>query len=218
MALAANALLTLAELKDYGALGSGSVRDTALEGIINRISDEIEKFCGRTFVSSGSDLTEYHTFATDTSEVCTPVLRTLEAPIISVTSVHEDPAWPPTYGAGSLLVADTDYLVVKPEGIIRRLLAGGDRAWYSGRRAVRVVYKGGYASAATVPGHVKAVALRYAATIWKETERGQFGVSSASDAMGNFTRFGAARLTPDMQEVLLAELRSTFWRSGERDA
>jgi hypothetical protein len=215
--LATFALVSLQELKDH--LGSGgAAKDSVLETVINRVSDEIEDYLERQIVTRGT-LTEFHTFTAAGVAFYSADLRTLEYPIASVTTVHEDTGVPRTYGAGALLVADTDYQVVKPSGVIRRISGlGQPMNWATGLRAVKVTYAAGYATTAAVPDRIKAVALRYAALIWDEQKRGAFGVSGASDALGNYTRFSAASLSPDLQAALTRERRMSLWESGERDA
>lgn len=217
MAVSTYALISLAELKEHvGAPGTG--KDTALEGIVDRVSDEIERHLRRQIVTRGA-LTEYHTLLAQGSEVVRSEIRTLEWPIITVTSVHEDTATPRTYGAAALLVENTGYEVVKPKGLIRRIDGLGTlKNWSTGHRAVKVVYSAGYATTATVPATLKSVALRYAALLWGEEKRGDFGISGASDQLGNYTRFAAAQLTPEMKAALAPEARRSFWESGERDA
>ena len=216
MPLSPYALLDVEEMKGHVGAG-GAAKDPVLEGVINRVSDEIEAHLGRQIVTRGS-LTEYHTMRAEATPVGASDLRTLEWPIITVTSVHEDTVTPRTYGAGALLVVDTGYQVIKPTGTIRRIEGlGGLRNWHTGSRAIKVVYSAGYATTATVPARIKAVALRYAALIWGETKRGDFGVSGASDALGNYTRFAPAQLTPEMKSALAPEGRFAFWVSGERD-
>lgn len=218
MSLSTYALISLQELKDHvGA--AGTAKDAQLEAIIERVTDEIEAFIGRQIVTRGT-LTEYHTMQAQGSPVQTPDLRPLEWPIISVTSVHEDTATPRTYGASALLVAGTGYEVVKPRGLIRRLDGGAGipRAWSTGHRAVKLVYSAGYADTTAVPPRIKSVALRYAALVWDETKRQAFGVSGASDALGNYTRFAPAQLTDDMKAALTPERRLTVWESGEQDS
>lgn len=217
MALSTYALVSLAELKAHVGAG-GSAKDADLEDVINRISDEIEAHLGRQIVTRGS-LTEYHTMRADGSAVEASELRTLEWPIISITTVHEDTATPRTYGAGALLVSGTGYEAVNPKGIIRRIVGAGVLgAWNTGHRAIKVVHSAGYATTAAVPARIKAQVLRYAALIWGETKRGDFGISGASDALGNYTRFAPAQLTPEMKAALAPERRLSFWESGERDA
>lgn len=211
MALSLYALVSLEELKDHiGAGGTG--KDAVLEGIIDRVTDEIEQYLGRQIVTRGS-MTEYHTFDGSTCE-----LRPLERPITTVTTIHEDTASPRTYGASALLVSGTDYEAIKPSGVIRRINGTGSlRAWAVGYRAIKLVYAAGYATTAAVPARIKGQALRYAALVWDEQKRGAFGVSGASDALGNYTRFAAASLNREMQQALAPERRWSSWESGERD-
>ncbi|KKK70114.1 hypothetical protein LCGC14_2927220, partial [marine sediment metagenome] len=95
MALSDYALVSVAEFKDHSSI-QGSGKDATLENIINRVSDEIEVFLDRQIVTRGA-LTEYHTFRNSVGLVYNLELRTLEWPIISVATVHEDTAWPRTY-------------------------------------------------------------------------------------------------------------------------
>src|SRR3972149_3628258 len=105
MALSTYALVSLAELKAHVGAG-GSAKDADLEEAVNRVSAEIEAHLGRQIVTRGS-LIEYHTMRADRTAVEPSELRTLDWPIIAVTSVHEDTATPRTYGAGALLVDGT---------------------------------------------------------------------------------------------------------------
>lgn len=223
MALTKYALISLDELKGHVS-AAGDAKNGQLEAIIDRVTDEIESLLGRLIVCPDGDadrgsFTEYHTFMADGSPVVSPSLRTLEWPIRSVTTVHEDPGSPRAYGADALLVDGTHYEVVKPKGLIRRLDGRGvPIPWCTGHRAVRVVYVAGYASPAAVPARIKSIALRYAALIWDEQKRQAFGVSGASDSLGNFTRFAPAQLSKEMKATLASERRPVFWASGERDS
>jgi hypothetical protein len=142
MPLSTFALVSLQELKDH--LGSGgAAKDSVLETVINRVSDEIEDYLERQIVTRGT-LTEFHTFTAAGVAFYSADLRTLEYPIASVTTVHEDSGVPRTYGAGALLVADTDYQVVKPSGVIRRISGlGQPMNWATGLRAVKLTYAAG---------------------------------------------------------------------------
>lgn len=223
MSLSAYALVTLDEFKSHIRAG-GDAADTQLEEIIDRVTDEIEDYLGRWIVCPAGDstrgsITEFHTLRADGLPVWTADLRTLEWPILAVASVHEDTAVPRAYGASVLLTSGTDYEVVKPKGIIRRLAgAGAPRCWNTGHRAVKVVYTAGYLTPAAVPARIKSVALRYAALVWDESKRGAFGVSGASDSLGNYTRFATAQVTDDMRATLANERRPALWSSGERDS
>jgi hypothetical protein len=212
VSLSAYSLLTLDELKDALSI-SGPGKDGQLEAILNRVTDEIEDFLGRQIVTR-STLTEYHSMGWETDE-----LLTREYPILTVTTIHEDVALPRTYGSSALLVVDKDYQLVKgaqPRSIIRRINGGIGLpwAWLGGSRAIKVVYTAGYA-AGSVPERIKAQALRYASLIWDEQKRGSYGISGQSDALGNFTRFAVARLTPEIQGALVNERRAAFRETGE---
>ena len=218
MPLSAYSMLSLGELKDYLGV-AGDAKNGALEDIANRVSDELEQFLGRQIVTRAPGLTEYHTMRAEGGEVHTADLRTLEWPIIAITSVHEDTATPRTYGAGAALTVDVGYELVPAAGIIRRIEGlGTPRNWATGHRAIKVVYTAGYASTETVPARIKGVALRYAALIWAEVKSGSFGMSGQSDSLGNFTRFVPAQLTEPMKAALAPEHRISFWESGESAA
>lgn len=222
MGLSPYSMLSLDELKEHLSI-SGSGKDGILEGIANRVTNEIEQYLGRQIVTRGTGaglLTEYHTF---TDPAGLPVYRselwTLERPIIAITTVHEDTATPRAYGAGALLTVDVGYELEKAQGIIRRISSmGAPTYWATGHRAVRIVYQAGYATSADVLPLIKGVALNYAALIWAEVKGGTFGVSGQSDGLGNFTRFAPAMLTVAMRETLGLERRVSVWESGRRAA
>lgn len=217
MPLSAYALVSLEELRAHLGVG-GNAKDTELEQIVNRVSDEIEAHLGRQIVTRGN-LTEYHTLRSGGEPVSDDELRTLEWPIITVTSVHEDTATPRAYGASALLADGTGYEVVKPKGIIRRIEGlGTPRYWSTAHRAIKVVYSAGYADVDSVPARIKGVVKDYAALLWGQQKRGDFGISGQSDAVGNYTRFTVAHLTPEMKVALAPEARHSFWESGERDS
>lgn len=223
MALTKYALISLDELKGHVS-AAGDAKNPQLEAIIDRVTAEIEQLLGRKVVCPDGDsdrgsFTEYHSFISRGQPVATSDLWTLDWPIREVTTIHEDSGTPRTYGASQLLVAGTDYEVVKPKGLIRRLSGTGVPVpWCTGHRAVKLVYVAGQTSPSTVPAHIKGIALRYAALIWDEQKRQAFGVSGASDSLGNFTRFAPAQLSREMKASLFAERRPTMWTSGERDS
>jgi hypothetical protein len=217
MALSAYALFDLAEFKAHLGGVTGAAADTRIETLANQTAEDIEAFLGRQLVTRG-DQTEYHTMAVNGHGLSSTELRTLEWPIVSVTNIWEAITWPRTYAAGELLTVDVDYLVSKPRGVVHRISSGGARCWLQDIRAIKITYKAGFASTATVPALIKEQALRYAALCYRETDRGHQGVSSMGDAAGNVTRFGPARLTVDMMEALSSERRWRAWETGERIA
>lgn len=201
MALYSYSILALDELKRYLGV-QGTEKDDLLEDIANEVTDEFERHLGRLLVTRGA-ITEYHTLPSGWS-LRTTELRPRQWPIITLTSVHESLDWPRVYTAATLLTVAEDYEIVRVQrDYIRRL----GSHWPCGTRTVKLVYAAGYATTAAVPGRIKAQAKAYAALRWAELNRGAFGVSSMSDPQGNFTRFGAARITPDMAAALLDDTR-----------
>lgn len=211
MALSAFAICSLADLKRHLSLDSGTEKDGYLEDCINWATERIEQYTDRQIVKRAT-LTEFHTMP-----VSKPDLYTLEWPIIAVTEVAESDASPRDY-TGAAILTTSQYQLVKPAGRLVRLDTGLPVGWQTGWRAIRVKYDGGYADTAAVPDRIRSVAARLAGLYLRETERGQQGVSSMSDALGNVTRMGPARITPDMERELASERRMGPLHTGERDS
>lgn len=248
MALWAYALRTVADVKATAWVSAGAGADALIEACVNEASEMVEKAWGRHIVSRGP-LTEDHPgmllggasaglYSPPISGPPIPVgygaltpslgpeLYLNEWPIVSVTTVHEDPSR--VYGAGALLAAGTDYLVSKPTGKLVRLSGGMPRAWASSWRAVRVVYLGGYQNTAgsvsgadPVPPVVLRVFDELVGWMIRQRTAKEVGLSSVSDALGNRTFQGPAYITPQMQKALLeagATPGAILGRTGERDA
>jgi hypothetical protein len=229
MALLSYALLSLDELKDYLTI-SGSGQDNRLEEIINDTTDEIERFLRRQIVTRGT-IVEYHTMKVNSRDLVLDELRPYQWPIISITELNEDLNWPRTYPTSSRLVLDTDYQIVKgqPRDYLRRL-AGGSIAmgWYwptgmrddnlsyaPAARPIRLTYSAGFADTASVPRRIKLQAKRYAALLWREIDRKMQGISSQSDALGNFQRFWRGEIPQEMADALQDERRLEFYETAE---
>lgn len=226
--MAATDLITLAELKEHLAI-TGAGQDAPLQTVITEATDEIQRHLRRQIVTSGT-LIEYHTMRVNGRDLMTDELRPLQWPILTVTDLREDLNWPRTYGAATILVAGTDYEVVKgPRDYLRRLAAGSVAVgwnWPSGLKAenlsygpaprpIKLTYTAGYVNTAVVPVRLKLYAKRLAALMWREIDRKIQGVSSQGDALGNYTRFGPAQITDDMADALRDECRLEFYETGE---
>lgn len=202
MALLSYALTTSTELKaELSISTSNTARDSVLEDVANRATGLIEAYLDREVMNrvSGTvttEVTEHYTILAEPS----PDLWLAQWPVISITSVKELSAWPSTYG--SALASGTEYLLDSGRGRLTRIDASGESAWPTGRRAIQVVYKPGYAALADVPYPIRDVARRFGALLYTEIDRKQFGVSAYSDSLGNTTRFWSARLTDDMKAEL----------------
>ena len=188
--------------------------------LINRVTALVESWLDRRIVSRGaaSPMTEYHTM----SRLRRPVaeLYTLEWPIISVTSAHNDSTR--AYAAASLLIENTDFIVSKLAGKLIRI-AGSDQgttAWDTGFREQQLIYDAGYDGAANVPADLRGVGTELLVTKFREITNHHHGLSGIVDDVGNVTRFGAAALSKDMRTVLSRYKRREAYnaRTGERDS
>lgn len=249
MALWAYALRTVAQVKAMAWPVGASGADTIIEDCINEASAIVERAWGRHIVSRGS-LTEYHPgleyvgagggvyvppisgpiYPVSGTPLCPsigPELYLNERPIVSVTTVHEDAAR--SYGASTLLVVDTDYVVSKPAGKLVRIAGTGSSpsAWASSWRAVKVVYVGGYQNTAgtitnaeAVPPEVLRVFDELVGWMIRQRAAKEVGLTSISDAVGNRSFSGPAYITPQMRATLLEAGASLSLqsRTGERDA
>lgn len=209
MALAANALLSVAELKSF-LFGSGATQDTALESAINRASDLIQSHLGRRLVTPASDYVEYHTLRQASAD-----LYLMDWPIKTITSVHEDSSR--VYGASSLLTVDTDYIVSKPRGKLIRVSGSATQSWLTGFRAIKVTWSPEYA-VADLPAHFKDAALHLASILWQEQSRKTWGITGVSDDQGNFTRVSVDHLPAYIRDRLESERLRDFEPTGERDS
>jgi hypothetical protein len=207
MALSTYALVTLPELRGYMDV-QGTTQDTALEDSINRATTWLEEQTSRKFITRG-EVGEYHTVRPDEHTI-----RLGEWPIISVTSVHESTDSPRAYDADSLLTANTEYQLIAESGLIRRLSSSELTWWARGYRAIKVLYHYGYANEAAIPADLKLLCLFVATSMFKESDRARWGVSSVTDAAGSVTRF-LGYLPPDMKAHLLAYQRVEFERTWE---
>ncbi len=217
---AANALVTVDEVKAYlfPTGGVGTTEDVRLQRIINRASQIIEAYLGRELIvrkagtpAADVPIVEYHSVYDERFE-----LYLSEWPLISVASVYEDTAR--VYGSDCLLTVNTDYIVSSRTGKLLRVFdSGGATAWVTGFRTIKVTYTAGYVNAAALPAHLADAALDLCARMFKEAQRAQWGVSSASDAAGNWTRFGQERLPEALRDVLDPERRPVGEHTWERD-
>lgn len=138
MALQAYCFVTVAQIKTY-LDETGTTWDTVLEDLLNECTLWAEKYCGgRRFFQSGTDVTEYYD-GTDKNKI---FLK--NSPIISITSVSwasgdfDNPTW-------TAFLPASEYKADTRKGVLT--------FWNlpKGIQNIRVIYKGGYTTAALVP-------------------------------------------------------------------
>jgi len=203
---ATKALVSRKDALDYLGI-KGNNKNKLVEGIINRSSDIVAKYCDRVLLVPAADYVEYHTI-----EDGDHILETLDYPIVAVTDVAEDA----DRVYSTLLTVTDDYIVSKPRKLIR-VSGAVTTSWEAGFRAVRVQYTAGY-TVATMPGEIADVVLKLCAVTYREIDRQAQGVSSITDDMGSINRFYSARLSNDMKEQLSTHKRVSFHCTGVRDS
>jgi len=133
-------LTTLANVKKYLKISATNAdRDTMLSTIICAIEQNIKDFCNTDFLADANDRTEY--YDGDGSSV----LLVNHYPIISITSLHDDP-----YRAfeSNSEIRSTDYVIYEKQGKIvltadpRLALTGSN--FSVGKQNIRIIYKTGY--------------------------------------------------------------------------
>ena len=139
-------LVTLQQYKDFAGL-KGVGEDAKINVILPAISQAVKTYCGTSFIDFYStDKTEFF----DILDTSTTAVLVDESPLVSVTQVQERENQSSSYvtlitensnGSGKY-----EYIVDTALDMIRRTTATGDKAFPKGRKAVKVMYKSGYAS------------------------------------------------------------------------
>ena len=139
-------LVTLQEYKDFAGI-TGVNQDAKINVIIPAISQAVKTYCGTSFVDFySSDKTEFF----DITDDGTTAVMTDESPLVSVSSVQERESQADDYV--TLITENSDnsgeyeYVIDTDLDMIRRTTDSKDKAFPKGRKAVKVVYRAGYAS------------------------------------------------------------------------
>ena len=139
-------LVTLQQYKDFAGL-KGVGEDAKINVILPAISQAVKTYCGTSFIDFYSnDKTEFF----DILDTSTTAVMVDESPLVSVSQVQERENQSSSYvtlitensnGSGKY-----EYIVDTALDMVRRTTATGDKAFPKGRKAVKVVYRSGYAS------------------------------------------------------------------------
>ena len=139
-------LVTLQQYKDFAGI-KGVGEDAKINVILPAISQAVKTYCGTSFIDFYStDKTEFF----DILDTSTTAVMVDESPLVSVSQVQERENQSSSYvtlitensnGSGKY-----EYIVDTALDMIRRTTATGDKAFPKGRKAVKVMYKSGYAS------------------------------------------------------------------------
>lgn len=139
-------LVTLQQYKDFAGI-KGVGEDAKINVILPAISQAVKTYCGTSFIDFYStDKTEFF----DILDTSTTAVMVDESPLVSVSQVQERENQSSSYvtlitensnGSGKY-----EYIVDTALDMVRRTTATSDKAFPKGRKAVKVVYRSGYAS------------------------------------------------------------------------
>ena len=139
-------LITIQEYKDFAGM-KGLTEDAKLNVIIPSVSQAVKTYCGTSFIDHySSDKTEFF----DIKDKLTTAVMVDESPLVSVSQVQERQSQSDSYV--TLITENSDssgkyeYIVDTGLDLVRRTTATGDKAFPMGPKAVKVVYRSGYAS------------------------------------------------------------------------
>ena len=180
MAVAANALATLDEIKDFYQFGSTKqVDDDLLEDLSNRVTILFQTYCEiESFISA--DYTEYVDGPYD------KYLFLNNTPVNSVTSIAEDSDW---VWASDSTVASTDYRIIDSKYLVAK-----ETVWARGDQNYKVIYNAGYDA---IPLDLKQVCIEEVVRRYKH--RKDFDVVAKSLEDGTVTYSEKGLLTGTKQ-------------------
>lgn len=121
--------------------------DSKISALVSPISELVKTYCGTSFIDFySSDKTEFF----DIKDTFTTAVMVDESPLISVSQVQERQSQAESYV--TLITENSDssgkyeYIVDTGLDLVRRTTATSDKAFPKGPKAVKIVYRSGYAS------------------------------------------------------------------------
>lgn len=172
MAVSANALATLDEIKDYYQFGSTKqIDDDLLEDLSDRVTIMFQTYCEVTSFKS-ADYTEYVDGTGD------KYLFLQNTPINTVTEVNIDSAW--VWGSDTTVGSD-DYRIVDSRYLVT------NSVFSYGSQNYKVIYNAGYD---TIPLDLKQVAIEEIVRRYKHRKDFDVTAKSLEDGSVAYTEKG----------------------------
>ena len=169
-------LITLAQYKDFAGL-NGVSEDAKLNVIIPSVSQAVKTYCGTSFVDFfNSAKTEFF----DIKDNHTNAIMLDESPIVAITSVQERDSQSASYV--TLISENSDgsgkfeFTVDEETDTIFRTEDTADKFFPKGRKAVKVVYRAGYAN---TPGDLKLALFDLVKYYLKDERKERLSISGA---------------------------------------
>ncbi len=162
-------IATVGEVKTYLGI-TGTSDDERLSNLVNECSKIIESYIDRKI--KRRKYIEYYD-----GDGISGVLHLNHYPVAGVSALYDDPSRTFT---DSYLIATSDYVVYKEEGIIKLVgdtLTGADYVFAKSRQGIKVIYSAGYG---TVPYDLQLACKEFVAHEYKKVQERRFGISSRS--------------------------------------
>ena len=199
------AIVTAAEVRAYLPTLTGTTDDTLIGTLIARFDQVAAGYLGYPQQSSGAVSIESGTYIEYLDGPGGRELQVTARPIVSVTSVYDDPDLDYTDSAD--LIAASDYTVYGLEGRVILDYNAVDAAWSVGHRHVKITYVAGY-SGATMPNAVKHAACLQVAH-WYNA-RAHIGRTQLS-TQGQTAQLNTLEMLPEVREALQPYALATSW-------
>ena len=198
-------MVTAAEVRAYIPTLSGDGDDTVLSTLISRFDAVAASYMGYPKQSSGTVSIESGTYVEILDGPGGRELTTTAKPVVSVTSVYDDPDLDYTDAAD--LIASSDYTLYGHEGRVVLDYNAVDAAWSVGHRHIKITYVAGYASDG-IPNAIKhAACIQVAHWYAARSHIGRTKISSA----GQTAALETLELLPEVRMALQPYRLATVW-------
>jgi hypothetical protein len=198
-------VITEAEAKQYIPTLTGTTDDSLLSTLITRFGGEAAAYMGYPKQSNGALNIESGTYVEYLDGPGGRELTVTVKPVVSVTSIYDDPDL--AYTDAADLIAASDYTVYGLEGRVVLDHDATDAAWSTGRRHIKITYVAGYTSA-TITSVIKhAAAMQVAHWYNARAHIGRTNVSS----QGQSAALATLELLPEVKAALRPYRVATAW-------
>ena len=199
------ALVTAAEVRAGGLRGlTGTAEDSVLNTLIQRVDGLMASYCGypaqggTAGAATLEDVTYTHYLD---GPVRSRELRLPVSPVVSVTSIYDDPLM--TYGSDEL-IDSSNYTLYGADGLVI-LTETANHSWNTARRTIKVTYVAGWES---IPAALKHATILQTVHLFQH--RDTIGKSSLSKAGGSAS-VKSLELLPEVRQALAPFRLTNSW-------
>lgn len=199
------AVVTPAEVKDYLPTLTGTASDSVLATLVSRFNSLIAAHLGYPKQSSGVMSIESGTYVEHLDGPGGIELQVTVKPLISVTSIYDDPDLEYTDAAD--LIAASDFTVYGHEGKVLLDYNATDASFSAGYRHIKITYVAGYTDS-TMPNAIKHAACMQVAH-WYNA-RAHIGKTNLS-SQGQTVALKTLELLPEVVKALQPYRTANDW-------